>query len=325
MSNLSASREVRNRRLKIPALQDGGIHPILRSCFFFISLKGGTAGVSILLKNTMNPSGSYRISSIANNVEREIDRLKAQVDLFWNNEWEKYQAHGLADADTIIELGSGPGFLLEKLLTHIPQASVTGLEIDPLLVNYAMDYLKNENPDRWCVYEGNITQTGMKDDAYDFAITRLVLEHLPDPMEAIREIYRIVKPGGKVIVVDNDFEMHIMTYPPVPGLRELYDAYCQARFAEGGNPKIGRELPRILNEGGFTNVQFDIISAHSTILGDKMFFKSEGVGIPYKLVQDGYLSSKDLGKISVGWRKMVKDDQHAIVRQLCLAVGEKVG
>lgn len=272
----------------------------------------------------MNPSGSYRITSINNNVEMEINRLKAQVDLFWPSEWQHYQAHGLAGAGNIIELGSGPGFLLEKLLTHIPQANVTGLEIDPLLVNYAMDYLKKKNYGRWQVYEGNITQTGLTDHTYDFAITRLVLEHLTDPIEAVREIYRIVKPGGKVIVVDNDFEMHIMTYPSVPGLRELYDAYCEARFAEGGNPKIGRELPRILKEGGFSNVQFELISAHSTILGDEMFFQSEGVGIPYKLKQDGYLSSKDLGKISVGWRKMVQDEQHAIVRQLCLAVGEKV-
>ncbi len=83
------------------------------------------------------------------------------------------------------------------------------------------------------MYEGDIIQTGMEDNTFDFAISRLVLEHLPDPTKAIKEIYRILKPGGKVILVDNDFEMHIMTYPHVSGLRELYDAYCQARFAEG--------------------------------------------------------------------------------------------
>ncbi|OEI73477.1 methyltransferase type 11 [Bacillus subtilis] len=271
----------------------------------------------------MNSSGSYHIADIANSIEGEINRLKAQVDLFWANEWKHYQSHGLTGAKDVIELGSGPGFLLEKLLTHIPHANVTGLEIDRLLVDYATDYLKKEKQSRWQVYEGDIIQTGMEDNTFDFAISRLVLEHLPEPIKAIKEIYRILKPGGKVILVDNDFEMHIMTYPHVSGLRELYDAYCQARFAEGGNPKIGRELPQILKDGGFTNVQFDIVNAHSTILGDEMFFQSEGVGIPYKLVQDGFLSSKDLGKISVSWRKMVQDKHHAIVRQLCLAVGEK--
>lgn len=271
----------------------------------------------------MNSSGSYQIASIANDVQGEIKRLKAQVNLFWDNEWRHYQEHGLANATTIIELGSGPGFLIEKLLNHIPQANVTGLEIDPLLANYAKDYLREKNQKRWQVHEGNIMQTGMEDNSYDVAITRLVLEHLPEPIKAVQEIYRILKPGGKLMVVDNDFEMHIMTYPPVPGLRELYDAYCQARFAEGGNPKIGRELPILLKDGGFSNVQFDIVNAHSSLLGDEMFFQSEGVGIPYKLMKDGFLSSKDLAKVSVGWRKMVQDKHHAIVRQLCLAVGEK--
>ncbi len=68
----------------------------------------------------MNSSGSYHIADIANSIEGEINRLKAQVDLFWANEWKHYQSHGLTGAKAVIELGSGPGFLLEKLLTHIP-------------------------------------------------------------------------------------------------------------------------------------------------------------------------------------------------------------
>ncbi len=272
---------------------------------------------------SLNPSGSYHIKTIANNVEAEINRLKAQVDLFWQSEWKHYQEFGLDQAGSIVELGSGPGFLVEKLLVHIPGAEVTAVEIDPLLVEYAGNYLAKQKLDRWQVIEGSITDTGLEDDSFDFAIARLVLEHLPDPLEAVREIYRIVKPGGKVIVIDNDFEMHIMTYPPVSGLRELYDAYCKARAAEGGNPKIGRELPRILKEGGFTDVEFEIISAHSALLGDEMFFRSEGIGIPYKLVQDGFLSSKVLGQISLGWRKMIRDEHHSVIRQLYMAVGKK--
>jgi hypothetical protein len=54
-----------------------------------------------------------------------------------------------------------------------------------------------------------------------------------------------------------------------------------------------------------------------------MFFRSEGLGIPSKLVHDGYLSSKMLGKISVGWRDMRKSADHAIIRQIYMAVGEK--
>ena len=166
--------------------------------------------------------------------------------------------------------------------------------------------------------------SGLPDNKYDFAIIRLVLEHLPEPVKAIQEVFRVLKSGGKAVVIDNDFEMHIMTYPHIPELRELYEAYSKARYAEGGNPKIGRELPDMLSQGGFSNICFEVLNAHSSIVGVENFFESEGIGIPIKLVKDGFLSSKVLGRVSVGWTNMLKEKNHSIIRQLYMAIGEKV-
>ena len=271
----------------------------------------------------MNLQGSYQINTIASDVKKEINRLKAQVELFWDKELQHYVEFGLSDGMLIAELGSGPGFVTEKILEKFPNANVTAVEIDPFLVDFARNYLSQKNISQCTVIQKSIMETGLIENSFDFAITRLVLEHFPDPVNAVREIFRILKPGGRAIFVDNDFEMHIMTYPHVSELRELYNAYCESRYAEGGNPKIGRELPSILKKGGFSKVDFEIISAHSEIVGDEMFLKSEGIGIPIKLVRDGFLSSKVLGRISTEWRKMIKSENHSIIRQLYMAVGEK--
>lgn len=271
----------------------------------------------------MIQESSYQIKSIASNVESEIKRLKAQVELFWESELKHYVEFGLQDGMLVIELGAGPGFVVEKIAERFPHCAMTALEIDPFLVDYAKNYLAEKKQQRCTVMQGSIMATNLANDSFDFALSRMVLEHLPDPIGAIREILRILKPGGKAVVIDNDFEMHIMTYPHIPALRELYDAYCQARYNEGGNPKIGRELPSLLKKGGFSKVAFEVISAHSDIVGDEIFFRSEGIGIPSKLVNDGYLSSKMLGRISVGWRDMVKSADHAIIRQIYMAAGEK--
>lgn len=272
----------------------------------------------------MTQKGSYDIKSIASNVENEIKRLQGQIELFWQNEFKHYMEFGLNDGMAVIELGAGPGFVTEKIAEKLPACTITALEIDPLLVDYARNYLAQKGRERCTVVQGSIMATGLADDTFDFALTRLVLEHLPDPVGAIREVFRILKPGGKAIVVDNDFEMHIMAYPHIPELRELYDAYCQARYNEGGNPTIGRELPGLLKRGGFSKVAFEVISAHSDLVGDELFLRSEGIGIPSKLVHDGYLTSKTLGKISVGWRDMIRSEGHAMIRQIYMAVGEKV-
>ncbi|QOS80431.1 class I SAM-dependent methyltransferase [Paenibacillus sp. JNUCC31] len=272
----------------------------------------------------MSSQGSYQISTIASNIDKEINRLKAQVDLFWDKEFKRYVEFGLEDGMKIAELGSGPGFVTENLLKTLPNIHITALEIDSILVEYAAQYLKENQFDRYEIVQGSIMTTGFPDNSFDFAITRLVLEHLPDPVGAVREICRIIKPGGKAIFVDNDFEMHIMTFPSFGSLRELYEAYCQSRSQEGGNPKIGRELPLILKRGGLSNIDFEVISAHSEVVGDEKFFKSEGIGIPSKLVRDGFLPSKVLADISVQWRNVVKSEDHAILRQLYMAVGEKM-
>jgi ubiquinone/menaquinone biosynthesis C-methylase UbiE len=271
----------------------------------------------------MNLQGSYQIRTFASNVEKEIQRLKAQVDLFWEKESKRYVESGLRDGLNIVELGSGPGFLTEKILTAFPHLNVTAVEVDPFLIAYAKKHVSQKYAHQCEIIQSSIMDTGLTTNSFDFAITRLVLGHLPEPIGAIQEVLRIVKPGGKAVFVDTDLSMHMMTYPHIAELGELYHAYCQSRSAEGGNPKIGRELPALLKKGGFSKVDFEVICAHSEVVGDELFLASEGIGIPSKLVQDGFLSSKVLAKVTVEWRKLLKSPHHAISRLLYMAVGEK--
>ncbi|TDC47594.1 methyltransferase domain-containing protein [Micromonospora sp. KC207] len=270
----------------------------------------------------MGTTGSYDVSRIGASVDAEIDRLGGQVELFWAKESQRYAGYGLTAGLTVVELGCGPGYLLEKLATAFPGLDLHGLELDPLLVERATRYLSEQGLDV-SVRQGSILDTGYPEATFDFAVIRLVLEHLPEPMTAIREVYRILRPGGRAVFVDNDFEMHLMSFPPIPELREVYDAYCRSREDEGGNPRIGRELPVLLAAGGFVDVDYDVISAHSALVGDDLFARSEGVGIPSRLVRDGYLSSRTLGLVSSRWRDLLRGDGHALIRQLHLGTGRR--
>ena len=167
-------------------------------------------------------------------------------------------------------------------------------------------------------------QMDFADNSFDFVIGRMVLEHLPDPLNAVREVHRVLKTGGKAVFIDNDFDMHLRAYPDIPELKELYEAYCRCRISEGGKPWIGRELPGILQEGGFSNVDLEIVSAHSRVIGDEAFLKSEGSGIPAKLVKDGYLSHDVLDRLARKWHDALKQNHHVFFRQLFVAGGEKL-
>ncbi len=271
----------------------------------------------------MAAQSSYKIQAFSVDTGNEIERLKAQVELFWSKELVFYSLFGLMDGMKIVECGCGPGLVGQKLLKAFPNSHVTAFEIDPLLVETAKRNARLWKLERYEVTERSIMNTGLENDTYDFAITRLVLEHLSDPVGAAKEVNRILKPGGKALFIDNDFEFHMRTHPDIPELRELYNAYCAARQKDGGNPKIGRELPGILKLACFSNIDLQIINAHNEVVGDEIFLRSEGSGIPAQLVKDGFLTGQAYSQIAVKWNEMLRTENHAIFRQLFLCVGEK--
>src|SRR6266852_3277628 len=63
----------------------------------------------------------------------DVERLRAQVELSWAREAIELARLGLRDGMSILEVGSGPGFITEKLLDALPQCTVTAVELDPTM------------------------------------------------------------------------------------------------------------------------------------------------------------------------------------------------
>lgn len=207
--------------------------------------------------------GSYKLDSFTDNKESEVTRLKYQVDLFYKREFELYKKIGLRDGMKIIECGSGPGFLISNIVRDLPQCAATALEVDPFLIKQLNKNSAVKGKKLFEVKHASIYETELPDNYFDFAIARLVLEHLKEPEKAIAEVRRILKPGGKLVLVSNDFAYHLLTYPSFQELNEMYSAYIKSRFSEGGNPLIGRQLPGLLKKGNFEEINIEIICVHS--------------------------------------------------------------
>lgn len=272
----------------------------------------------------LTSESSYKIHGFAASASHEVQRLRAQVELFWGKELRCLRQFGLTDGMRILECGSGPGFLVEKLLNAFPASHVTGVEIDPYLVEKSRETLAGIGADRCEIFEGSITSLPFADATFDFVIARLVLEHLPDPVQAAREMRRVLKTGGKVVVIDNDFDLHLRCDPEIPELRDLYEAYCAARVSQGGNPRIGRQLPVTLANAGLGNVDLEIVVAHNRLVGDQAFLRSEGSGIPAQLVKDGFMARDVMDRLTQRWHDALSRSDHSLVRQLYVAVGEKL-
>jgi len=198
-----------------------------------------------------------------------------------------------------------------------------GVEISDRLFDVAQNEIRLKKLERCKIYRQSVTALDLPSDSFDFVIVRLVLEHLPDPLVAMREVFRVLKDGGRAVFIDNDFDFHVRTFPDVPELADLYKGYCDARIQEGGNPRIGRELTRFLEQSGYADISVNTITAHNAITGDEAFHNSEGSGIALQLVRKGFLSNVIYDRLAVNWSTMLKTPGHSIIRLLFVGSGIK--
>jgi ubiquinone/menaquinone biosynthesis C-methylase UbiE len=271
----------------------------------------------------MTHQGSYNVGSFASDTQAEIRRLNAQVDLFWPAEGELLIRHGLRDGMRVLDCGCGPGRLLELLKRRLPKTRCVGVEIDPLLVETAQKHLAACELADCTVQQGAAEDPSLPPESFDFIVTRLVLEHVPDPSLALRGLRSLLKPGGKIAVISNDFDFHLRTFPPVSELDDMYSAYCTSRRNDHGDPCIGRRMPHLLIESGFRLLACEIEVAHNAMIGDTPFLKSEGGGIPAQLVDSGFLKDTMLDAMTRSWRQMLVAPVHSIARPLWVAIGER--
>jgi SAM-dependent methyltransferase len=108
--------------------------------------------------------------------------------------------------------------------------------------------------------------------AYDVVYSRFLLEHLPDPREALRRMWRAVRPGGLLIAEDGDF-LADFCEPPHPGFDFWQYAYQETLRRHGGDPLSGRRLHSRFREVGIGDPQLQVVQ--------HVYLTGEGKLMPY--------------------------------------------
>jgi SAM-dependent methyltransferase len=84
---------------------------------------------------------------------------------------------------------------------------------------------------------------------FDIAHARFVLEHVRDPLGVVRQLVRAAKPGGRIVLEDDDHDV-LRLHPEPPGVATLWRGYMATYDRLGNDPVVGRRLVTLLTEAG---------------------------------------------------------------------------
>jgi ubiquinone/menaquinone biosynthesis C-methylase UbiE len=265
---------------------------------------------------------SYVASEMPIGLEKEIERLRDQALMGWEKEARDLTWFGLRDGMAVLELGSGPGFVTEQLLELAPNGSVTGLEIDPVLIERAEKYLHGKGEGRWRIVKGSVMNMDLPDNSFDFAYARLLFQHLPDPVGAAKEVFRVLKPGGKLVIGDIDDKLHLFDPPPSPEVEVIQQRFHEEQTKKGGNRYVGRKLPRILKQAGFPKVDLEMIMLHNDVVGTEKLTPKQTREDMIGLVTAGLVNEQELDMMLADQELFLSSDPIVMIN-LIMACGEK--
>lgn len=216
---------------------------------------------------------------------------------------------------SLLDVGCGPGTITADLAEQVAPGRV--LAIDP-----AADAVRacREGLAQRGVAGVDVRQSNLADldgDGFDGGVdvvhAHQVLQHLADPVGALRDMAALTRPGGIVAARDCDYRAFAW-YPQLPELDEWMALYQRAARANGGEPDAGRRLLAWAHQAGLADVGSSASvwcfadEEDRTWWGGMWADRIQHSAMADQVLASGWASRNDLERISAGWTRWAEAD-----------------
>jgi ubiquinone/menaquinone biosynthesis C-methylase UbiE len=207
----------------------------------------------------------------------------------------------------ILDVGCGPGTITVGLAGYVPDGHVTGIDAAADIVEQARASAADNNKGNVDFAVGDVYALDYPDDTFCVTHAHQVLQHLSDPVKALKEMRRVTKPGGIVAVRDADYG-GMLWYPRLPVLDEWRDLYEKVARANGGEPDGARHLHVWAREAGFTDVAISTSTWTYTSREERQWWGGLWADRTLKssygeaATSSGHATRDDLERIAGAWR-----------------------
>jgi ubiquinone/menaquinone biosynthesis C-methylase UbiE len=148
---------------------------------------------------------------------------------------------GAAKTQSAADLATGPGTLALRFAHHVKW--IAAVDLTPAMLLRAREAAKTEGLSNVGFLRADAQQLPIADGALDLCVTSYSLHHVPDQARMVREMARVVKPGGRVGIID-------ILVPDTPGASEAANRIEIARDRSHTRSLTRREFLSLLDQAG---------------------------------------------------------------------------
>lgn len=213
-------------------------------------------------------------------------------------------AHLNEDA-SILDVGCGPGTITADLAQRVPTGSVVGIDTSQAVLDEASAVASGLSN---CTFEtGDVYHLRFENARFDIVHAHQVLQHLADPVAALSEMRRVLRPNGILAVRDADYGAMFWS-PSDLALERWRSLYIEVATRNGGNAQAGRALPSWVRSAGFhkTSVSGSLwtFADHDTRTwwASSWAERVEHSALGTKAVDYALADAEDLAALAAAWR-----------------------
>lgn len=226
-----------------------------------------------------------------------------------SNSAEYLRPH-LTASTRLLDVGAGPGSITVDFATVVAQ--VTATEIDENALSLSRGLAASRGVTNIAFSVEDVHALSFADDSFDVVHAHQVLQHVGDPVQALREMLRVAVPGGIVAARDADYAGFIW-FPVLPELDRWLDLYRRAARANGGEPDAGRRLLSWARAAGFDDVTVTASSWCYATPEERAWWGGMWAdrilesALTRQLVDSGMATPAELQEISRAWKRWAAD------------------
>lgn len=163
------------------------------------------------------------VQGVFSNVAKHYDIMNTILSFHQDAYWRRFAVKqlGLQPGDRLLDVACGTGMLTKEALRQEPMLSVEALDFSPEMLQHGEQRLAKAGLlDRVNLVEGDAMNLPYHKDSFDCAMSAFALRNVPDVMQALKEMRRVVKPGGRVVTLE-------LAKPTAFGFKQLYYLYFE--------------------------------------------------------------------------------------------------